>query len=198
LADLIYFTSTSIDGFSADADGDFGWGAPDAEVHRFVNDLHRDVGTYLLGRRDYEVMTVWDTYGTDEQDSAFDDDGDDPEMATATADFAELWKGTEKVVYSTTLTSASTLRTRLESSFDPDAVREIKAAVDQPMGIGGPTLAGQAIAAGLVDEVRFMVYPVLVGGGLSAWPTGVRAAFRTVESRQFPNGAVFLRYRLQT
>jgi dihydrofolate reductase len=195
LADLIYFTSTSIDGFSADADGDFGWGAPDAEVHRFVNDLHRDVGTYLLGRRDYEVMTVWETFGTDEQDSAFD--GDEPEMNAAAADFAALWKGTDKVVYSTTLTSVSTPRARLESSFDPDAVRAIKAATDQPIGIGGPTLAGQAIAAGLVDEVRFMVYPVLVGGGLSAWPTGVRAAFRTVETRQFPNEAVFLRYRLQ-
>jgi len=195
MADLVYFTSTSIDGFSADEEGDFGWGAPDAEVHRFINDLHRDVGTYLLGRRDYEVMTVWDTFGTVEQDSAFDHD--DPEMAAAAADFAEMWKSAEKVVYSTTLSSVSTRRTRLESSFDPDAVRAMKAATDRPLGIGGPTLAGQAIAAGLVDEVRFLVYPVLVGGGLSAWPKGVRAQLRTVETRRFGNDAVFLRYRLE-
>jgi dihydrofolate reductase len=196
LADLIYFTSTSIDGYSADEDGDFGFAEPSAEVHRFVNDLHRDFGTYLLGRRDYEVMTVWDTYGTADQDSAFD--GDEPEMAAASADFAELWKGAEKVVYSTTLRSVSTTRTRLEPSFEPDAVRAVKAATDRPLGIGGPTLAGQAIAAGLVDEVRFIVSPSLVGGGLSAWPSGVRASFRTVETRQFENGSVFLRYRLET
>jgi dihydrofolate reductase len=195
VADLIYFTTTSIDGFSADEDGEFGWAAPSTEVHRFINDLHRDVGTYLLGRRDHEVMAVWDTFGTDHQDSAFD--GDDPDMTAAAADFAEMWKSADKVVYSTTLSGVSTLRSRLESSFDPDAVRAIKAATDRPLGIGGPTLAGQAIAAGLVDEVRFIVHPVLVGGGLSAWPTGVRASFRTVESREFENGAVFLRYRLE-
>jgi dihydrofolate reductase len=195
VADLIYFTATSIDGYSADVDGDFDWAAPSAEVHRFINDLHRDVGTYLLGRRDYEVMTVWDTFGTDDQDEAFA--GDEPDMLEASADFAQMWKSADKVVYSTTLDEVSTLRTRLESSFDPEAVRAIKAATDRPLGIGGPTLAGQAIAAGLVEEVRFLVNPVLVGGGLSAWPEGVRAAYRTVETRQFDNGAVYLRYRLE-
>jgi dihydrofolate reductase len=194
MADLVYFTSTSIDGYSADEEGAFDWGAPDGEVHRFINDLHRGVGTYLLGRRDYEVMTVWDTFGTDEQDSAFD--SDEPEMAAASADFAEIWKGAEKVVYSTTLTSVSTLRTRLEPSFEPDAVRALKDQAEQPLGIGGPTLAGQAIAAGLVDEVQFLVYPVLVGGGLRAWPAGVRRDLRLVEARRFENEATFARYRL--
>jgi dihydrofolate reductase len=193
LADLIYFTSTSIDGYSADENGDFGWAAPDLEVHRFVNDLHRGVRTYLLGRRDYEVMTVWDTFGTDEQDDAFDHG--DPGMLDAASDFAEIWKGADKVVYSTTLTSVSTLRTRLEPSFDAEAVRALKAAAGAPLGIGGPTLAGQALAAGLVDEVQFFVNPVLVGGGLSTWPTGVRAELRIIEERRFGNGAVFLRYR---
>ena len=193
MADLIYFTSTSIDGFSADEDGDFAWGAPDAEAHRFINDLHRDVGLYLLGRRDYEVMTVWDTFGTDDQDGAFADD--DPDMAAAAADFAELWKGADKVVYSTTMPSVSTARTRLESSFEADAVRALKEAADGPIGIGGPTLAGQALALGLVDEIRFFVHPVLVGGGLPSWPAGVRAELRLVEQRPFANGSVFLRYR---
>src|SRR5690606_25381792 len=151
---LIYFTTTSIDGYSADPDGEFGWAAPDAAVHRFVNDLHRDVGTYLLGRRDHEVMAVWDTFGTDDQDEAFGFSDEDPEMAEAAADFARLWKAAGKVVYSTTLTSVSTRRSRLEASFDPDAVRAIKDAADGPVGIGGPTPAGQALALGLVDEVR--------------------------------------------
>jgi len=193
MADLIYFTSTSIDGYSADQAGDFGWAAPDARVHRFVNDLHRDVGTFLLGRRDHEVMAVWDTFGTDEQSDAFADD--DPQIAEAAADFAEIWKGADKVVYSTTLTSVSTLRSRLEHSFDPDAVRALKAAATAPVGIGGPTLAGQALAVGLVDEVRFLVHPVLVGGGLSAWPAGVRQSFRLIEERPVGDRVVFLRYR---
>lgn len=196
MADLIYFTTTSIDGYSADPDGDFGWAAPDAAVHRLVNDLHRDVGTYLLGRRDHEVMAVWDTFGTDDQDNAFGFADDDREMAEAAADFAQMWKAADKVVYSTTLTSVSTLRTRLERSFDPEAVRAIKDAATTPVGIGGPTLAGQALALGLVDEVRFFVSPVLVGGGLPSWPTGVRTDLRRVEERPFDNGSVFLRYRV--
>jgi dihydrofolate reductase len=195
VADLIYFTSCSLDGYCADEHGDFGFAEPDAEIHRFVNDLHRDVGSFLLGRRDHEVMAVWDTFGTDDQDAAFDDDGSDPEMAAAAADFAAIWKAADKVVYSTTLTSVSTLRSRLEPSFDVEAVRALKDAAAAPMGIGGPTLAGQAIAAGLVDEARFIVYPVLVGGGLSAWPAGVRARFELAEVRPLPGGAVYLSYR---
>jgi dihydrofolate reductase len=193
LADLIYFINTSIDGYSADEEGDFGWGAPDAEVHQFVNDLHRGVGSFLLGRRDYEVMTAWETFGTDDQGDAFD--GADADMLDAASDFAAIWRAADKVVYSTTLTATSTARTRIERSFDADAVRALKAAATAPLGIGGPTLAGQALAAGLVDEVRFLVNPVLIGGGLRTWPEGVRAELRLVEERPFDNGAVFLRYR---
>lgn len=194
MADLVYFTTTSIDGYSADEHGSFDWSAPSAEIHRLINDLHRDVGTYLLGRKDHEVMTPWDTFGTDEQDPAFA--GDDPEMAAASADFADMWKRADKIVYSTTLTSVSTLNSRLESTFDVEAVRALKESADRPIGIGGPTLAGQAIAAGLVDEVRFFVSPVLVGGGLRSWPAGVRLDVRLAESRQFSNGSTFARYRL--
>jgi dihydrofolate reductase len=194
MADLVYFTSASLDGYSSDEDGDFGWAAPDPRIHRFVNDLMRGHGTWLLGRRDYEVMTPWETFGTDEQDAVFD--GADPEMAAVGADFAAIWKGTDKVVYSTTLTSVSTPRTRLETTFDPEAVRAQKEAADRPLGIGGPTLAGQAIAAGLVDELQLMVYPVLVGGGLSSWPSGVRRDLTLVEEERFENGCVFLRYRV--
>jgi dihydrofolate reductase len=192
MADLVYFTTTSIDGYSADEDGDFGWAAPDAEVHRFVNDLQREVGTYLLGRRDYEVMTFWETFGTDEGEPF---PVDDAGMVDAADDYAGIWRATDKVVYSTTLDAATTARTRLERSFDVDAVRTLKDASDRPLGIGGPTLAGQALAAGLVDEVQFLVAPALVGGGLRSWPAGVRADLRLVEERRFAIGSVFLRYR---
>ena len=178
---LIYSTIASLDGYVADASGTFDWAAPDDEVHAFVNDLERPVGTYLYGRRMYEVMAAWETL-----------DDEEPVMR----DFAEIWRAAEKVVYSTTLDAASTARTRIERSFDPDAVRRMKASAERDISVGGPTLAAHAIAAGLVDEYRMFLTPVLVGGGTHAFPADVRIQLELVDERRFASGVVYLRYRV--
>jgi dihydrofolate reductase len=175
---LVYSALASLDGYVADADGRFEWAAPDAEVHAFVNDLERGVGTMLLGRRMYEVLAVWETM-----------DEPEPEMR----DFAEIWRAADKVVYSRTLETVATARTRIEREFDPEAVRAMKAEVD--VSIGGPELAGHALRAGLVDELQLLISPILVGGGTAALPDGVRRELELVEERRFGNGVVFLRYR---
>jgi dihydrofolate reductase len=154
------------------------WAAPDADVHAFVNDLERGVGTMLLGRRMYEVLAVWETM-----------DEPEPEMR----DFAEIWRAADKVVYSRTLETVATARTRIEREFDPEAVRTMKAEGD--VSIGGPELAGHALRAGLVDELQLLISPILVGGGTAALPDGVRRELELVEERRFGNGVVFLRYR---
>ena len=176
---LVYSAIASLDGYVADADGRFEWSAPDEEVHAFVNDLEREVGTFLLGRRMYEVLAVWETM-------------DDP--APVMHDFAQIWRSADKVVYSRTLDAPTTARTRIEREFDPEAVRRMKAAGE--LSIGGPELAGHAIRAGLVDELRLFLSPVVIGGGTAALPDGVRRPLELVEERRFGNGVVFLRYRL--
>jgi dihydrofolate reductase len=173
---LVYSALASLDGYIADSEGRFEWAAPDREVHAFVNDLERDVGTMLLGRRMYEVLAVWETM-----------DEPEPEMR----DFAEIWRAADKVVYSRTLEDVSTARTRIEREFDPEAVRRM----DGVVSIGGPELAGHAFRAGLVDELQLFLSPVLVGGGKPAFPDGVRRDLELVEERRFGNGFVFLRYR---
>jgi dihydrofolate reductase len=173
---LVYSAIASLDGYVADADGRFEWSAPDEEVHAFVNDLERPVGTFLLGRRMYEVLSPWDTM-------------DDP--APVMRDFAQIWRAADKVVYSRTLGEPSTARTRIEREFDPEAVRRMEG----ELSIGGPELAGQAIRAGLVDELHLFLSPVVVGGGTAALPDGVRWDLELVEERRFGNGVVFLRYR---
>jgi dihydrofolate reductase len=180
MAKLIYTSLASLDGYIADANDNFDWAEPDAEVHAFVNDLDRSVGTYLLGRRMYEVLAVWDTI----QDER-----------PAIADFADIWRSTDKIVYSSTLESVSTARTRLERTFDPDAVAAMKASADRDLSIGGPTLAARAIAAGLVDEWNLFLSPVVVGGGTSAFPAGSSVELTLGEERRFSNGTVYLRYR---
>jgi dihydrofolate reductase len=177
---LTYTSLASLDGYIADATGNFDWAEPDDEVHAFVNDLDRSIGTYLLGRRTYEVLAVWDTI-QDEQ--------------PVIADFAEIWRSTDKVVYSSTLESVSTARTRLERTFDPEAVAAMKASADRDLSIGGPTLAAPAIAAGLVDEWNLFLSPVVVGGGTSAFPAGSSVELTLEEDRRFSNGTVYLRYR---
>jgi dihydrofolate reductase len=173
---LVYSALASLDGYVADADGRFEWAAPDAEVHAFVNDLERGVGTMLLGRRMYDVLAVWETL-----------DEPEPEMR----DFAEIWRAADKVVYSRTLEEVSTARTRIEREFDPEAVRRL----DGVVSIGGPELAAHAFRAGLVDEIHLFLSPILVGGGTAALPDGVRRELELVEERRFGNGFVFLRYR---
>jgi dihydrofolate reductase len=177
---LIYSTIASLDGYTADAEGNFDWGAPDDEVLAFLNDLERGIGTHLYGRRMYEVMRYWETVSLE---------GESP----AVKDWAGIWRSADKIVYSTTLRSPSTVRTRIEPRFDPEAIRELKRRGD--VSIGGPTLAASAIRAGLVDEYQLFLTPVVVGGGLSAFPDGVRAGLDLVDQRRFASGVVYLSYR---
>jgi len=178
---LIYAMIASLDGYVEDGSGRFDWAAPDEEVHAFVNELERPIGTYLYGRRMYETMVAWETM-----------DDEHPVMR----DFAELWRAAEKIVYSRSLESASSARTRVEHDFDAGAVRRLKESAQGDIGIGGPELAGQAIAAGLVDECHLIVVPVLVGGGKRAFPDGVRVDLELLDERRFAGGAVYLRYKL--
>lgn len=174
----------SLDGYVADASGSFGWSAPDEEVHAFVDDLERSVGTFLLGRRVYEVMRVWD-------DPAMLDD-----ESRAVRDYARIWRDVDKVVYSTTLADPDVPRTRVERAFDPAAARALADRAEREVGIGGPTLAAQALAAGIVDELRVFVHPVLVGGGTSFYPAGVRLDLELLDERRFTGGVVYTRYRV--
>ena len=178
---LIYAMIASLDGYVEDGSGRFDWAAPDEEVHAFVNELERPIGTYLYGRRMYETMVAWETM-----------DDEHPVMR----DFAELWRAAEKIVYSRSLESASSARTRIEHDFDAGAVRRLKESAQGDIGIGGPELAGQAIAARLVDECHLILVPVLVGGGKRAFPDGVRVDLELLDERRFAGGAVYLRYKL--
>jgi dihydrofolate reductase len=183
MAKLIYSAIGSLDGYVEDASGKFEWAAPDEEVHAFVNELERPIGTYLYGRRMYETMVFWETV---------DPDGDWPAVAR---EFAAIWQAAEKVVYSRTLETVSSARTRIERELDPDAIERMKQSSGSDISIGGAELAGQAIAAGLVDELQLLLAPVLVGGGKRALPNDVRARLELLDERRFQSGAVFLCYR---
>ena len=186
MAKLIYSAITSLDGYVADEAGKFDWAAPDAELHAFVNDLERPIGTYLYGRRMYEVMQYWET-----ADSL-------PDEPPVVLDFARLWQAAEKIVYSRTLTTASTARTRIERVFDPEAVRQLKASAGADISVGGPTLAAEALRAGLVDECHLFLTPVLVGGGIPSLPDHVRLDLELLDQpRLFGKGVVHLHYRTQ-
>jgi len=181
---LIYSAIASLDGFVADENGDFGWSVPDEEVHAFVNDLERPIGTYLYGRRMYETMAYWES------------NGDEPEQPAHIRDYAEIWRAADKVVYSRTLDRPTTERTRIESTFDPKAVAELKEASDSDISIGGPELAAQALRAGLVDELRLDLAPVIVGSGNPALPSDFRLDLELLDERRFASGTVHLRYRI--
>ncbi len=184
MARLIYSAIASLDGYVEDERGRFDWGAPDDEVHAFVNDLERPIGTYLYGRRMYETMVFWETAGR----------GDD--SPPASRDFAGIWRAAEKIVFSRTLRTVSSARTRIEPSFDPDAIRRLKESSGTDVTVGGAELAGQAIAGGLVDECHLFLVPIVVGGGKRALPGGVRAQLELLDERRFRRGAVHLHYRL--
>jgi dihydrofolate reductase len=179
MAKLIYSAIASLDLYVADEQGKWDWAFPDEEVHAFVNDLERPIGTHLFGRRMYEVLSAWETM-----------DDDHPLMR----DYAEIWRSSDKIVYSRSLESVSTARTNLEREFDPAAVAELKADATKNLSIGGPHLAAQAIAAGLVDECHLLLSPVVVGGGNAALPTGLRWDLELVDERRFGNGVVHLHY----
>jgi dihydrofolate reductase len=185
MAKLIYTAIASLDGYIEDEGGKFDWAEPDEEVHTFVNDLERPVGTYLYGRRMYDVMTYWETIAL----------ADQPRFIR---DFAEIWQAADKVVYSKTLERASTARTRIERAFDPDAVRQLKAAAERDIIVGGPELAAQAFKAGLIDELHLFVAPVVVGGGKQSLPDDVRMKLDLLGERRFGNGTVHLHYRTAT
>jgi dihydrofolate reductase len=181
MASLIYLAIASLDGYVEDAQGKFDWAAPDEEVHAFVNDLVRPVGTDLYGRRMYETMVYWETGG---------------DQGAVYRDYAEIWRAAEKVVYSRTLQTVSSERTRIEREFDAAEIRRLKESSRSDMTIGGAELAGQAIAEGLVDECYLFLGPVLVGGGKRALPDGVHAELGLLDERRFRSGVVLLHYRL--
>lgn len=183
MARLVYSAICSLDGYVADESGDFSWSAPDEEVHQFVNDLTRPLGTFLLGRRMYEVLRFWEEPGEAIEDSA------------AMRDFAEIWRQADKVVYSRSLQEPVTARTRIEADFDPDAVARLKEAADRDLSVAGPELAAHALRAGLVDELQLFLNPIVVGTGNPALPAGLRLPLELVEERGFEKGVVFARYR---
>jgi dihydrofolate reductase len=186
LAKLIYSAIASLDGYVADQDGNFDWAAPSAEVHSFLNEVEQPVGTYLYGRRMYEVMLAWETVSTDAAQPAF------------MRDFAEIWRAADKVVYSRTLEAESSTRTRIERDFDPDAVARMKASAGKDISVGGPNLAAHAIRAGLVDEFHLFLTPVVVGGGQHWLPEGAQLPLELLDEHRFDSGVVYLRYRART
>ena len=187
MAKLIYSVITSLDGYVADERGNFDWAEPDEEVHRFVNELERPIGTYLYGRRMYEVMQFWETAPTTTAANP-----------SAMEDYAAIWKGADKIVFSTTLAAATTGRTRVERSFDAEAVRQVKASAMRDISVGGPHLAVHVIKAGLVDEIHLFLNPIIVGGGNAALPDGVVVNLELLDEHRFGNGVVYLRYRTST
>ncbi|MBO0892935.1 MAG: dihydrofolate reductase [Acidimicrobiales bacterium] len=183
---LIYSTIASLDGYVEDARGRIDWAEPDEEVHRFVNQLERPIGTYLYGRRMYEAMLPWETAPTL------------PDQPPAAREFTEIWQAADKVVYSTTLQEVSSARTRLERRFDHEAVRQLKRAAGEDLTVGGAALAGQALEAGLVDELRLFVVPVILGGGKPCLPRDLRQGLELADERRFASGVVYLHYRTLT
>jgi dihydrofolate reductase len=182
MAKLIYSAIASLDEYVEDEHGKFDWAAPDDDVHAFVNDLERRIGTYLYGRRMYETMGFWETVSTR------------PDQSAVTRDYAGIWRAAEKVVYSRTLESVSSARTRIERDLDADAVRRLKESSAADITVGGAELAGQALAMGLVDELQLFLAPVVVGGGKRALPAGLRARLELFDEHRFRSGVVHLRY----
>jgi dihydrofolate reductase len=185
MAKLIYSAITSLDGYVADEDGNFDWSAPDEDVHAFVNDLERQIGTYLYGRRMYEVMVYWETAPTI------------PDASRVEQEYARIWQAADKIVYSRTLETVSSARTRVERDFNPEAVRRLTGAAQRDVSVSGPDLAAQAIKAGLVDECHLFVNPVVVGGGNPALPSKVHLQLELLDEHPFGNGVVHLHYRIR-
>jgi dihydrofolate reductase len=185
MAKLIYSAITSLDEYVEDEEGKFDWAAPDDEVHAFVNDLERPIGTYLYGRRMYDTMRFWETVSAGADQPA------------AIRDFAEIWRAADKIVYSRTLQTVSSARTRIERDFDADVIRRLKETSRSDITIGGAELAAQAIASGLVDECHLFLGPIVVGGGKRALPDNVRMQLELLDERRFHNGVVHLHYRVR-
>jgi dihydrofolate reductase len=185
MARLIYSAIASLDGYIEDEQGKFGWAEPDQDVHAFLNEAERPVGTYLYGRRMYETMVYWETVPTG------------PDQSAPGRDYAQIWRAADKVVYSRTLQAPASARTRIERDFEPAAVSALKESSDRDITVGGAALAATAIAAGLVDECHLYLVPVLVGGGKRALPDGVRTQLGLLDEHRFPSGFVYLRYQVR-
>ena len=184
MARLVFSAITSLDGYIEDRDGNFGWAEPDEEVFGVVNDLERPVGTYLFGRRMYETMVSWEAPPPADR------------LSDVEREFVALWQSADKVVYSTSLETVSSARTRIERRFDPQAIRAMKSAADRDISVGGPDLAAQAFRAGLVDELQLFVTPIVVGGGKPALPRDLRFGVELLDERRFDRGVVLLRYAI--
>ena len=185
MAKLIYTAISSLDGYVADAEGNFDWSAPDEEVHRFVNDLERPIGTYLVGRRMYEVMRYWETVPTSD------------DMPSAGQEYARIWQTADKIVYSKSLKQVSSARTSIQREFDREAIQQLKTAAARDISVGGPTLAARALRLGLVDECHLFLSPIVVGGGNPALPDNIRLELELLDERRFSNGVVHLHYRFK-
>jgi dihydrofolate reductase len=185
MAKLIYAAISSLDGYVADSEGNFDWSMPSEEVHRFVNDLEAGIGTYLYGRRMYEVMRYWETASTANGEES------------AEQEFAKVWQQADKIIYSRSINDVSTASTRLEREFDPEAIRQMKAAATRDIAVSGPTLAAEALRHGLVDECHLFLSPIVVGGGRPALPDNVWLQLELLDERRFGNGVVYLHYRIK-
>jgi dihydrofolate reductase len=185
MAKLIYAAISSLDGYVADSEGNFDWSMPSEEVHRFVNNLEGRIGTYLYGRRMYEVMRYWETASTGNGEPS------------AGQEFAKMWQATDKIIYSRSLENVSTARTKLERELDPAVIRRMKADASRDIAVSGPTIAGQAMKLGLVDECHLFLSPIVVGGGTPALPDNVRIQLELLDERRFGNGVVHLHYRVR-
>lgn len=185
---LIYLITTSLDGFVADTEGNFDWAMPSEEVHAFVNDIVRNVGTSLLGRKMYEIMKVWDIIPTQGTNEAMDGPSE------AMNDFAGIWQAGKKIVYSGSLSELTIANATIERVFDPETIQKLVSGSDTDFDIGGPHLAAEAIRAGIVDEYHQFIVPVMIGSGNHWLPKDVRNKLKLVDVRKFENGFVHLQY----
>jgi dihydrofolate reductase len=187
MAKLIYALNLSLDGYTEDEHGGFGWGADaDEGLHIDVCKLVSVFGTFLYGRKMYEKMVYWETAHTISGQPQY------------LLDFARQWQAADKIVYSKTLTEPRSKRTKIERSFDPDAIRRLKTNAGLDLAVSGPELASQAIRADLVDGLLMIVYPVVIGGGKRFFPNDVRLDLELIEQRRLPKGVVVLRYTVRS
>ena len=186
---LIYFAMTSLDGFVADQDGNFEWAMPSEEVHAYINNIARNVGTSLLGRNMYEIMKVWDTMPTDGTGGPMDGPSE------AMNDYAKIWQAAKKIVYSTTLSDVAIANAKIERAFNPEAVKKLVAESNKDFDISGPHLAAEAIKAGIVDEYHQILVPVIIGSGNYWLPKDVQVNLELVDVRKFENVFVHLKYK---
>ena len=192
MAKLIYMTNTSLDGFIEDTEGKFDFAFPTPELHQFYNDVARPIGTQIYGRRLYETMAVWETMEFD------DEPGEEfAGLEKESADFQSIWIAADKIVYSRTLEKVWTPRTTLRSEFDADAIRALKESSDSDMIIGGAGLAAAAFAAGLIDEIRLTLAPVVIGAGKPAFSPELKLELELLDERRFDNGSVHLHHRVK-